>query len=92
MFFVNTYRWDFALNAALLAPRPLLLVNTDRDSIFPLDGVLRVHRQVDRVYELLGARTNLGLVIGPGGHVDTQDLQVPVFRWFDQHLRACAST
>ncbi|MFM7103698.1 MAG: hypothetical protein ACKO3N_21335, partial [Verrucomicrobiota bacterium] len=62
MFFVNTYRWDFALNAALLAPRPLLLVNTDRDSIFPLDGVLRVHRQVDRVYELLGARTNLGLV------------------------------
>ncbi|MFM8356949.1 MAG: alpha/beta hydrolase, partial [Verrucomicrobiota bacterium] len=87
MFFVNTYRWDFALNAALLAPRPLLLVNTDRDSIFPLDGVLRVHRQVDRVYELLGARTNLGLVIGPGGHVDTQDLQVPVFRWFDQHLR-----
>lgn len=35
MFFVNTYRWDFPLNAALIAPRPLLIVNTDSDTIFP---------------------------------------------------------
>ena len=34
MFFLNTYRWDFPLNAALLAPRPLLIVNTDADSLF----------------------------------------------------------
>lgn len=87
MFYLNTYRWDFALNAALIAPRPLLVVNTDADTIFPLDGVLRVHGLTRRVYELYGARTNLGLVIGPGGHRDTQDLQVPVFRWFDQHLQ-----
>ena len=87
MFFVNTHRWDFARNAALLAPRPLLVVNTDRDSIFPLDGVVRVHRHLAAVYRLLGAEDRLGLVIGPGPHKDTQDLQVPVFRWFNQHLR-----
>lgn len=87
MYFVNTYRWDFPLHAALLAPRPLLIVNTDADSIFPLDGVQRLHAKVKRIYDLYGASANLGLVIGPGPHKDTQDLQVPVFRWFNQHLK-----
>ena len=87
MFFVNRHRWDFGLNAALLAPRPLLIVNTDRDTIFPLDGVQRVHAQVRRIYDLVGAADRLGLVIGPGPHQDTQDLQVPVFRWFGRHLK-----
>ncbi len=42
MFQINTYRWDYAQIAALVAPRPLLILNTDSDSIFPLDGVIRV--------------------------------------------------
>ena len=87
MFMVNTYRWDYPQVAALVAPRPLLIVNTDADSIFPLDGVVRTHRQVRRIYELLHAPQQLGLVIGPGPHKDTQDLQVPVFRWFNRHLK-----
>ncbi len=87
MYFVNTHRWDFPLVAALIAPRPLLLLNTDADPLFPLDGVLRLHAKVRRLYELCGASTNLGLVIGPGPHLDTQDLQVPVLRWFNRHLR-----
>ncbi|MBL9128469.1 MAG: acetylxylan esterase [Verrucomicrobiales bacterium] len=87
MFFVNTFRWDFARHAALIAPRPLLIVNTDSDGIFPLDGVQRVHAATREVYRLLEAPTHLGLVIGPGDHKDTQDLQVPVFRWFHRHLK-----
>lgn len=87
MFFVNTYRWDFPLNAALLAPRPLLIVNSDADTIFPLDGVIRLHQKVRRVYGLYQREADLGLVIGPGPHQDTQDLQVPVLRWFDRHLK-----
>lgn len=87
MFFVNTFRWDFARHAALLAPRPLLIVNTDADSIFPLDGVQRIHAATREIYRLHNAATNLGLVVGPGEHKDTQDLQVPVFRWFNQHLK-----
>ena len=87
MFTVNTYRWDYPQVAALVAPRPLLIVNTDADSIFPLDGVQRTHAQVRRIYELHKAGDKLGLVIGPGPHKDTQDLQVPVFRWFNKHLK-----
>jgi hypothetical protein len=87
MFTVNTYRWDYAQVAALAAPRPLLIVNTDRDRIFPLDGVVRVHSLVRQVYRSYNAETNLGLVISEGPHKDTQDLQVPVFRWFNRYLK-----
>ena len=87
MFTVNTYGWDYAQVAALAAPRPLLIVNTDRDRIFPLDGVVRVHGLVREVYRSYNAETNLGLVISEGPHKDTQDLQVPVFRWFNRHLK-----
>jgi len=45
MFFVNTYRWDFPQVAALLAPRPLLLGNSDKDRLFPLDGVVRLYEK-----------------------------------------------
>ena len=91
MFVVNTYRWDYPLVAALVAPRPLLIANSDSDTIFPLDGVSRLHSKVRRIYELHKASDKLGLLITPGPHKDTQDLQLPVFRWFNRHLpcRAC---
>ncbi|HTV42066.1 MAG TPA: acetylxylan esterase [Candidatus Sulfotelmatobacter sp.] len=87
MFFVNTYRWDYPLLAALCAPRPLLLADTDADEYFPLHGVLHTRDMVKRIYDLYGASTNFGLVIAPGPHKDTQDVQVPVFRWFNIHLK-----
>lgn len=87
MFFVNTYRWDFAPVAALVAPRPLLIGNTDKDNIFPLDGVVRLHEQTRRIYQLHGKPDQLGLLITEGPHQDTQDLQVPVFRWFNRFLK-----
>ncbi len=87
MFHVNTYRWDFAKLAALMAPRPLLLANSDKDPIFPLEGVLRVHRDLARIYRLHGAADKLGLLITEGPHRDTQDLQVPAFRWFNRFLK-----
>ncbi len=87
MFFVNTYRWDYPLLAALSAPRPLLICNTDSDTIFPLDGVERLHFKVKQIYSLLNAKTNLGFVIVPGPHKDIQELQVPVFRWFNRFLK-----
>lgn len=87
MFPVNTYRWDFPQIAALVAPRPLLIANTDKDTIFPLDGVQRLHERVRRIYDLCGASDRLGLLITEGPHKDTQDLQIPVLRWFDRFLR-----
>jgi hypothetical protein len=87
MYMVNTYRWDYPLVAALVAPRPLLISNTDRDNIFPLEGVVRTHAKVRRIYQLYGAADKLGLQITAGPHRDTQELHIHAFRWLNQHLR-----
>lgn len=87
MFMVNSYGWDFAQVAALVAPRPLLISNTDKDRIFPLDGVVDVHRKTRRIYELYGAEKNLGLQITEGPHSDTQELRIHAFHWFNRFLK-----
>ena len=87
MFMLNTYRWDYPMVAALVAPRPLLISNTDKDRIFPLDGVVDVHQKVAKIYELYNASDKLGLHITEGPHQDTQELRIHAFRWFNRHLR-----
>jgi dienelactone hydrolase len=87
MFMVNTFRWDYAKVAALVAPRPLLISNTDRDRIFPLEGVVRTHAKVRRIYQFYGADEKLALHITAGPHKDTQELRVHAFRWFNKHLK-----
>jgi PhoD-like phosphatase/Acetyl xylan esterase (AXE1) len=86
MYMINYYGWDYAKLAALMAPRPLLLANSDADGIFPLDGVIRTHGAIAKVYANLGAKDNLGLLITPGPHKDTQELQVGAFKWLLTHL------
>jgi cephalosporin-C deacetylase-like acetyl esterase len=87
MYMLNTYRWDYAQVAALVAPRPLLISNTDKDSIFPLEGVVRLHRKVRDIYRLYGKDGNLGLNITEGPHKDTQELQTHAFVWFNRFLK-----
>ncbi|HLU47697.1 MAG TPA: prolyl oligopeptidase family serine peptidase, partial [Planctomycetota bacterium] len=84
---INYYGWDYPLLAALAAPRPLLLSNSDKDTIFPLDGVLRVHGALQATYGSLRATDRLGLLITEGPHRDTQELQVPAFRWMARWLK-----
>ncbi|MEZ6064679.1 MAG: prolyl oligopeptidase family serine peptidase [Planctomycetaceae bacterium] len=86
MFQVNTYRWDYPLLAALVAPRPLLISNTDKDGIFPLDGVYDVYAKVRPLWEYLKVPRQLGFHITEGPHSDTQELQVHAFVWFDRFL------
>ncbi len=87
MFMVNTYQWDYATVAALVAPRPLLISNTDSDGIFPLDGVVRTFEKVRNIYRLYGAADQVALNITAGPHKDTQELRVHAFRWLNYHLK-----
>lgn len=92
MFMVNTYRWDYPQVAALVAPRPLLISNTDSDGIFPLDGVVRTFDKVRRIYRLFdsekkGTSADVALNISPGPHKDTQELNTHEFRWFNHYLK-----
>lgn len=87
MYHVNTYEWDFPLVAALVAPRPLLISNTDKDNIFPLDGVVDVYNKTRRIYELYDKLDHIGLNITEGPHKDTQELQVSAFHWMNRFLK-----
>lgn len=87
MFMLNTYRWDYPMVATMVAPRALLLTNTDKDGIFPLEGVIRTHRQVREIYRLYDADKNFALQISEGPHKDTPELQVAAFRWLNLHLK-----
>lgn len=87
MYFVNKYRWDYTAVASLVSPRPLLISNTDRDAIFPLEGVVRIHDGVRNIYRQQGIPKLLGLNITAGEHIDTQELQVHALRWFNAHLK-----
>lgn len=86
MYMQNNYRWDFPKLAALVAPRPLLISNTDRDIMFPVEGVFRVYRQVRQIYEQLGAGEQLALNITAGPHRDEQELRIHAFRWLNRYL------
>lgn len=87
MYFINYHGWDYPQLTGLIAPRPLLFANSDNDTIFPLSGVLRSYAQTQHIYDLYGQHDSLGLLITPGPHQDTPELQVGAFRWFERHLK-----
>lgn len=87
MYMVNTYQWDFPLVAALCAPRPLLLGNSDTDSIFPVSGYRRLAEKVRPIYDLYGAGERFALLETAGPHKDTPELRLGAFRWLNRWLK-----
>jgi dienelactone hydrolase len=87
MFMTNTYRWDFATVAALVAPRPLMLGNSDRDDIFPMPGIRRLEAKVQRIYDLYGANNKFTVYETLGKHEDTVELRAGEFRWMNRWLK-----
>ena len=92
MFMVNTERWDFDRVAALIAPRPLLISNSDKDDIFPLDGVLQIHDRTRALYRKLGKEANIGIHLTEGPHKDTQPLNIGAFEWMNRFLKGTDRT
>ncbi|MBN9518672.1 acetylxylan esterase [bacterium] len=87
MFPVNTYRWDFAQVAALVAPRPLLLGNSDKDDIFPVEGYRRLADKARKVYDLYGAGEKFQLLETKGPHTDTPELHRGINAWMARWLK-----
>jgi hypothetical protein len=87
MYMVNTYRWDFAQVAALCAPRPLLLGNSDADEIFPVAGYKDLAAKVRKIYELYGAGDRFALLETKGPHKDTPELRLGAYHWMNRWLK-----
>lgn len=69
IYYVNTYGWDFPVVGALIAPRPLIILSGQQDTIFPPDGYRAVFQRVQRVYNLYAG--------GESGRIREVDDAVP---------------
>jgi cephalosporin-C deacetylase-like acetyl esterase len=87
MFLVNIYGWDWATIPALIAPRPMLFANSDKDPIFPMDGNRRLMTRLREAYKLHGKPDAVEEFVSAGGHDYRPDLRKAVFRFFQRHLK-----
>ena len=87
MFLYNTFQWPWTRIAALIAPRPLLFVNSDHDTIFPLDADERVINRLERVYSLFGAGDMVDSLVSMGGHAYRKDIRQAAYRFMNIHLK-----
>jgi dienelactone hydrolase len=89
MFLINTFQWPWTHIAALVAPRPMLFVNSGHDTIFPMSGNDRIRARLERLYSFYTNRTDRLFDIGvtPGGHEDNPELRLMAYRWLNRHLK-----
>lgn len=87
MFLYNTFQWPWARIAALVAPRPLLFVNSDQDRIFPMDANKRVINRLEQIYSLYGTSDFVDAVVSVGGHSYRQDIRQAVYCFINMHLK-----
>lgn len=71
---------------ALIAPRPLLIMNNYNDTWFPVSGYKKVCRELERVYRALGVPERLRYLIRNTVHDITPEFGQHAREWFDKHL------
>ena len=90
MFLYNTFEWPWTRIAGLVAPRPLLFVNSDNDAIFPMDANERIISQLEKLYSLYGAGDRVDAVVSVGGHAYRQDIRQAAYHFINAHLKGDA--
>ncbi|HUF62730.1 MAG TPA: prolyl oligopeptidase family serine peptidase [Verrucomicrobiales bacterium] len=90
MFLYNTFQWPWTRIAGLVAPRPMLFVNSDNDPIFPMDANERITNRLERLYSLYGKSADFDTVVSVGGHAYRQDIREAVYRFLNAHLKGDA--
>lgn len=90
MFLYNTFQWPWTRIAALVAPRPLLFVNSDNDRIFPMDANERIIARLERLYSLHGAGGLVDAVVSVGGHAYRKDIRQAAYWFINAHLKGDA--
>lgn len=72
---------------ALLAPRPVLLMNGDRDEGSPVDGIRVIESRVRPVYQMYGVEAHFRSEVYAGmGHEYRPGMWQNTLAWFETHL------
>ncbi len=83
---INTYCQDFMNIGALIAPRPLLICQADRDGLNTIESVRELYKHTGKIYKLYDESENISLVETPGGHSYHKISREKIFSFFIQHL------
>jgi dienelactone hydrolase len=74
--------FDTEAIVALLAPRPILFLDGDRDSTSPVDGIHAIEAAVRPVYRLYGQENNFQSLVYPNqGHLYTPEMWKRTMAW-----------
>ncbi len=87
MFLYNVFQWPWTYIAAMIAPRPLLFVNSDHDPIFPMDANERIINRLERLYSLFGASDRVDAMVSIGGHAYRKDIRQAGYRFINTWLK-----
>ena len=83
---VNTYRRDFQTFGALIAPRPFLIAQADRDGLNTIESVRELYADVKKIYDLYGKCNQIQMVETPGGHSYHKISREKIFSFFIKYL------
>ena len=87
IYFHNTYGWDFPMVAALIAPRPLLMISGRKDADFPPDGYHEVFQRSKNVFDLYGAGDHVAEFDDEVGHSDPPQFLREARQWMQRWLK-----
>ena len=88
IYFWNTYQLDLSIVGALIAPRPLHIINAKKDGAFPPAGYDPVYQTLRRVYEWYGVPEKLAAFDADTGHQDLPLYRKPAGEWLNRWIRA----
>jgi dienelactone hydrolase len=83
----NVLTWgDFSEIVSMIAPRPLLIMNGEKDWRFPISGAREVAARAGMLYRRLGSPDAIELFASPEGHEFTDEMRNRAYHWFDKWL------
>jgi cephalosporin-C deacetylase-like acetyl esterase len=83
---VNVFGWDIPGIGALIAPRPLLIAQADRDGLNKIESVQEIYNDLSRIYSLFGKTGLISFVETPGGHSYHKISRERIFSFFIKYL------
>jgi len=89
IYFHNAYGWEFPMVAALIAPRPLLIISGRKDLDFPPDGYHEVFRRSKQIYDFhaAGDSDRIREVDDDVGHSDPPQFLREARQWMRRWLQ-----
>ncbi|MEN8227727.1 MAG: acetylxylan esterase [Bacteroidota bacterium] len=83
---VNTYRRGFIDIGALIAPRPLIIAQADRDAYYSIESVREMYDGINKIYSLYGVPEHATLEEYPRGHAYQKGIRQKINSFFLEHL------